>query len=303
MKDKNIIIPDAFYHPEDRNGYHISETRKKTWAILLEMLSQLDYVCKKHNLVYYVDSGTLLGAVRDKGFIPWDDDIDVIMMRADYNKLVRNYSQEFAYPYFLQSAYSEKNYFRTHAQLRHSLSTAMLPNEALLVGFNQGIFLDIFPVDHVRKNEKKRISRFNHIRKWQKAFIEKMFGPENVGPEEREIRNKYLKHIERLGDKRAYRLFEFICGRSFGRYLDKVSYYTDLKKYRVFPSDFFGKPVYLDFEFTQVPAPQKFDEVLKRYYGENYMTPIESKSGHQLNGNLIIDPDIPYYEKIKEMRS
>ena len=74
-------------------------------GILLDIMTDIDSFCRENNIRYIISSGTLLGAVRHKGFIPWDDDIDMIMMRNDYNKLVA-LADEFEYPYFLQCAYT-----------------------------------------------------------------------------------------------------------------------------------------------------------------------------------------------------
>ena len=95
------------------------------------VISEFDRVCKKHHLKYYIDNGTLLGAVRHKGFIPWDDDINLVMLRKDYDLLISLYSNDFQGKFFLQSAYSDYGYFREHAQLRNSETTAILEGARL----------------------------------------------------------------------------------------------------------------------------------------------------------------------------
>lgn len=78
---------DDFLKEENRDGYIVSPLMKKVWSVELDLLSELDRVCKKYDIKYYAAFGTLLGAVRNKGFIPWDDDIDVCMLRDDYARL------------------------------------------------------------------------------------------------------------------------------------------------------------------------------------------------------------------------
>lgn len=78
---KEGILPESFFEPETICDFYVDETRKKIWAVLLDLLIKFDKVCKKHGLKYYLAYGSLIGAVRHQGFIPWDDDIDICMNR------------------------------------------------------------------------------------------------------------------------------------------------------------------------------------------------------------------------------
>ncbi len=80
------ILPKSFFEQEERCDFLVTEKRKKIWAVLLDLLIKFDFVCKKYSLTYFLADGTLLGAARHQGFIPWDDDIDVSMPREDYEK-------------------------------------------------------------------------------------------------------------------------------------------------------------------------------------------------------------------------
>ena len=77
----------------------------------IEILDVVDTFCRENNINYWLDSGTLLGAIRHGGYIPWDDDIDMVMFRDDYDKLVKVADKEFTYPYFFQTIYSDEYYF------------------------------------------------------------------------------------------------------------------------------------------------------------------------------------------------
>ena len=76
-------IPDNFLQGEVRDGFYVENMMKRAWAAQMEVLKDVDVFCKKHNITYYAEWGTLLGAIRHKGFIPWDDDIDIRMKRED----------------------------------------------------------------------------------------------------------------------------------------------------------------------------------------------------------------------------
>ena len=138
----------------NQNRFLITPEKRKIWEIELKLVEKVFEVCRKYNLSIVSSSGTTIGAVRENGFIPWDDDIDLEMLRPDYDKLVSIASKEFQSPFFFQCAYTDKNYVRGHAQVRMN-GTAAILRQDIFCDFHQGIFIDIFVFDAVPKSKRE----------------------------------------------------------------------------------------------------------------------------------------------------
>lgn len=122
---------------------------------LLEMLRDIDSVCKREGIQYYLVGGTLLGAVRHKGFIPWDDDLDIAMPREDYDRFVANAAQWLGNKYYFQNYISEPKYFIPFSKVR--LNGSVFKEKALAKqDIHHGVFLDVFPLDSVSENRLVR---------------------------------------------------------------------------------------------------------------------------------------------------
>ena len=141
----SAILPESFFREEVICDFKVDLERKKIWAVSLDLLFKFDEVCRKHNINYSLAYGSLLGIVRHKGIIPWDDDIDVFMLREDY-EVLKTLKDEFSAPYFLQIP-GEDDYLYSYAKVRNSNTTA-LSYAFRYSRFNQGIPLDIFILDN-----------------------------------------------------------------------------------------------------------------------------------------------------------
>ena len=117
---------------------------RKAQLIMLDELIEVDRICKKYNISYWLDSGTLLGAVRHKGFIPWDDDIDICMLQEDYEKFFSIAKKELNDKYFLQVKETDEMTTSPYMKVRHRDSILIEENFTEKEKFHQGIFLDIF---------------------------------------------------------------------------------------------------------------------------------------------------------------
>ena len=116
--------------------------------VQLEALLEVDRICKKFGITYQLFSGTLLGAIRHKGFIPWDDDIDICMLRNDYDRFIEVCKTELDTTYFLQNYETDKNFIHNITRIRKN-NTIALQSACAELDMHHGIFIDIFPMDNI----------------------------------------------------------------------------------------------------------------------------------------------------------
>ncbi len=146
--------------------YLTAPVQRKLQDIQLDLLQRLNEVCIKHNIKVFAIYGTLLGTIRNQGMIPWDDDIDIALMRSDYEKLLTLAQKEFNGKYFLQIPENDKHsFYGGYAKLRNS-ETTMIEKRNWGNDSNNGVSIDIFPLDFISENHKlntKQIDKINCI--------------------------------------------------------------------------------------------------------------------------------------------
>ncbi len=308
MPKISLNLPTSFYREEVRNDYKISANMKKVWAVELDLFKQLDQICKKHNITYYADSGTLLGAVRHHGFIPWDDDMDFIMLRSDFEKLC-SVANEFKYPYFFQTEETDQGSLRCHAQLRNSTTTGILKSEQQFkYPFNQGIFIDIFPLDNVPDDIHKRkryVKKLKQLKGRARSYYDYNSGIKNKVKVSgfRTLIKKIL-----MPEYHCYlKLLWSINGDSnpfYKKYKRKVVEY-DSKRTKFVMSiavsnhylyrDDIEDPIYVPFETINMPIPKNYERILKIYYGD-WEKPVKASNVH---GGCLFDTERSYKDYIK----
>lgn len=283
MIDIELKLPNNWLRSEIRGDEFVPSWTKEIWAIELDMLYKFMNICNKHNLKWWVDGGTLLGAVRHKGFIPWDDDIDVFMLREDYDKFIDIAKTEITGNYFLQTDWTDETWF-CHAKMRRTDTTAVLDKDlSAKFEFNQGIFIDIFPFDNVPDDEHEYNFFMNEL---------------------------YLIKTEMLSLRSRWWLYERNNEELYKRCLDlRDEYEIKRRKYNNIKCSHvanLGLPsltpdvrkkvlelnayTYMPFEMLTVPVPGGYDSILTRLYGD-YMVPKKGTSNH---GLILFDPEISY---------
>ena len=290
---------------ETRCGYLITTEMKSVWNVQLKLLQKLLDVCKKYNLKIWADSGTLIGTIRHKGYIPWDDDIDMIMMRDDYDKLISVCQDEFKDTYFLQTAYSEKApYSHGHAQLRMNGTTAILSgNEHMNI--HLGIFIDIFVLDNVPEDNNEMRKMALSIMKYQSPLILRMQNKIILSKNIALMLKSILYRFMPIGTfKWRYKKME-----NFAKtYADIASEYVspillsqtpDFLKHYKLRKEWFSKTIWLPFEDVIMPVPKGYHNILTHEYGD-YMTPVKAPTMH--GSFLALDPDKDYKEYLNELR-
>lgn len=234
----------------------------------LEMLHELDRVCKKNDLKYALSSGTCLGAVRHNGFIPWDDDIDVYMSWDDAEKLVQHQG-DFQEKYFVQNYKTDPEFPSTHYRLCDS-STSCFLEESKGKNINHGIFIDIYI--YYPYPENKFIAQKVIFDSFIYRILVAGDGPRNHGKVAKILgtillkmyHNRKNKIIKKIENEYKYNGGKQYVATYFGRDVT-------LTKAITYPIEWFTNPQYLKFEDMEVPCPSDPHGYCIKQYGDSYM--------------------------------
>ncbi|MDR2388502.1 MAG: LicD family protein [Tannerellaceae bacterium] len=164
----NDVVDFSKKFPDNRREREREPLLRQAQLVLLRMMKIIDYLCRKHNIRYWLCSGTLLGAVRQKGFIPWDDDLDICMPREDYERFLRIALAEFPDDMMLQTCETDPHYryLPMPCKVRDKKSFILSPGHET-EECAKGLFLDIFPVDRFHSHpllfRKEQLLKAYHI--------------------------------------------------------------------------------------------------------------------------------------------
>lgn len=263
-------------------------------AVLLELLTEFDRICSKHGIRYVLFAGTALGAVRHQGFIPWDDDLDVAMLRPDYQRFLQVAPEEIKADYYLQGEFSD-HWPMFFSKLRKNGTACMerfIPRDEKL---HQGIYMDIFPVDN--------LSETGFGRKLQFAASKVVIA-------------KGLRNRGYLTDSGAKKAFMACCAAVPMKPLHKLvrqdgksetamvhTFFGAASSYEknVFPRQWFEQTVRMPFAGGEFPVSAHADAMLTQIYGDYMTLPADAEKRCKVHG-VIVDPDNSYEQYLQQQK-
>ena len=282
-----MTFNNSYFLDEIRNDFFIPSMVKRSWAAGLQILSDLDKVCKKHGITYFAEWGTLLGAVRHGGYIPWDDDLDICMKRVDYNKFLEVAPLELP-THIIVNYKSNENYTQMLSRLVNSdhyrFDQEFLSKYAGLP-FTMGI--DIFPMDFISDDEayeQDRVNRaysvlllINKLTKENKKTSELSFELKNI---EDTCHTTFDFSKNLVTQLRS--LLEDIYSEVPEELAKKITLYPiwlENHSYE-FPKEYYAHSMRVPFENTDIPVPLFYHDILTKKYGHSYISPVRSGGAH-----------------------
>lgn len=289
-------LPVDFFRDEVRCGFYIPTAMKQAWAAELEVLAQIDKICTKHNITYFADWGTILGAVRHGGFIPWDDDLDICMKRNDYVKFRQVADAELPKEFAFHDYERKQDHwlFCTRVVSRNQICF----EEEHLKKYHNFPYIasiDIFVKDYLYRDtekEKKRCDEIMRILSVADGIVEGRLSGEIRRMRVDEIASIYHTKIDSQLDDRQigsalYKIAEQQMARVPQEESDSIEqiFPWGLKGAKGLPKEYYDETVRLPFENTTIPVPASYHQILKNRYGD-YLEIHKVWNGH----------DYPFYE-------
>lgn len=282
-------IPGGYLNGEIRDGFYVESTMKKAWAAEIEVLNEVDRICRQHDIQYFADWGTLLGTIRHKGFVPWDDDMDITMKREDYTRFCQIVRQE--------QGELEIIYFHTDPEWKDMLSRVINGRSVNYTeehlrkyhGFPYVAGLDIFPLDYVAPTEeedKLQCSMISIVEAFSANIRNNTATPEEIEQTTKDIEQMCGVKFNNL-EPLATQLLK-LGERLSMMYTDEESQAVALmgdhagpRPLDVYPKEYYSESIYMPFEYTTIPVPVGYEKILIQKYGENYMIPYLGGTNHE----------------------
>jgi len=246
---------------------------EKLHECLLMIAKEIKRICEKNNIKYFLIGGSLLGAVRHNGFIPWDDDMDIGMLRKDYDEFIRVCKYDLGEAFHLCSLSTEEYYSRPFAKLR--LRGTYFPDYGQSENIDNGIYVDIFPIDVMPIGRFRQKVQILHIKLWRNSLSAKL--STFRGTRKNKIIYMILTSFRILPKKMLVRNLvkwetKYNNSTSFCYYINFSSNYKYGRE--IFPKESLcGQMKYLPFEDTEFMVPSNYEAVLKQLYNDYMKLP------------------------------
>lgn len=269
------------------------ENTRRHQLKLLEIMQVFHEVCLKNDITYYMIDGTMLGAIRHKGFIPWDDDMDIGLPRVDYEKLLCLPQTIWPSNLFIKTPYNSKDLIFPYAKLIDSNTTLI---EDRLDGILEGIYIDIFPLDGVGSTILSSKIRY-YVFYWKQGLL---YYNQDYGLQKTYLRRLIQKFARSEDVKKLYMsLEESMKKYSYKNSLIVANYPSAYGFKEYLNKEIYGTPLLYDFEGLKFYGVNKANEYLTSIYG-NYMElpPVEKRKSHHRFKYLNLDqPFAEYFEE------
>ena len=265
-------------------------TLQELKEIEFDMLKMFDAFCKENNIRYFLAYGTLLGAIRYKKFIPWDDDFDIGMTFDNYVKFLEICEKKLdKNKYYVQTPEKEKNYYLSFSKIR-DIRTTLIEEGNENIDIVRSVYIDVFPLVGIPNNKiKERILKIN------RAFM--LSANMNV------INNKFLRCIFDIILKIFGRrkILKYTTKRCFKYNTNDCEYWCSIADgdgyiQNKIKREIYGKPKYVKFEDIMLPVPENTDKYLKNIYGDYMKIPSEEQIKFREHTPYYLNFDLPYDE-------
>ena len=269
-----------------------NELLRKVQLTQLEMMKVIHNICIDNGITYYLCGGTTLGAIRHKGFIPWDDDLDIVLPRKDYDKLMEVLEIQLPPAYWLQNYSTDPSYWQPFAKIRKKGTVYKEVGMESIDDEKCGVWIDIFPLDIVKKPNSLRLK----LRKFMVQTIGFSLRKRIFGLKYSAFSRRYIPAICMWGCIPLDKLKKFQVKLMKGKCCDKFSYFASLSssyniRKETYPCSWFDSGVSVPFEDTQFMIPKNYDSYLTQLFGD-YMQlpPVEKRKGHNISDktNVIV---------------
>lgn len=296
-----MFFNDEYYKEQNRDGFIVSQDMKRVWAAQLEVLQEVKRVCNNLNIHFFADWGTLLGAVRHKGFIPWDDDMDIAMLRKDYMRFLSEAPALLEKYYEIKSVYNDPTDDTIKARIINGRHINFEPDFlSKFHGCPYVVGIDIFPVDNITEDKDrldKQISGLRFLLKMVQSIPEEAPYSDDVLELMRKVENTFgipIDYNNRLRHE-LKKIYDIVCAIYQNEKTEEVCSMIDFAEGWDYHAkrEWYEDICELPFENTTIPVPAGYDGLLRIKYGKDYMTPRNVGSSH----------NYPFYKsQIEELR-